>query len=113
VSKYMQVDIRIVPFYEESFTRSFPNLTAMLRQMAHEVLAEGDTSFYEMADHLEAIMDNPGTPSRLREQVRPYVKRIMELKETAREHFLARRLNELDRVLYQMEDQFTDLEAAL
>ena len=36
-----------------------------------------------------------------------------EAGEIAREYLLARRLNELDQVLYQMEDQFVDLEEVL
>ena len=113
MSRYMQVDIRIIPFYEKSFQKSFPNLTEMLRQMGYDQLAQGDTSLYHMADHLEDIMDNPGTPVNLKEKLGPHVERIMELKESARDHLLARRLNQLDQVLYRMEDEFSDLEDLL
>jgi len=96
VSKYMQVDIRVIPFY-----------------VSHKDLVEREISFYEMADYLETITDNPDTPSDVRDKLGPYAEKIMELKEIAREHLLSRRLNEMDQVLYQMEDQFVDLEEVL
>ena len=113
MSKYMQVDIRIIPFYEKPFEKRFPNMAGLLKRMSHKDLVERGISFYEMADYLETIIDNPQTPSDVRNQLGPYVEKIMELKEIAREHLLARRLNDLDQVLYQMEDQFTDLEDVL
>ena len=66
-----------------------------------------------MADVLEAIADSPETPSHIRDRVAPYAEKIMGLKEAAREYLLSRRLNELDQVLYQIEDGFEDLETAL
>ena len=113
VSKYMQVDIRIIPFYEKRFEKRFPNIAELLRQMSHKDLVEREISFYEMADYLETITDNPGTPSDVRDKLGPYAEKIMELKEIAREHLLSRRLNEMDQVLYEMEDQFVDLEEVL
>lgn len=113
MSKYMQVDIRVIPFYEKRFEKRFPNIADLLRRMSHKDLVEREVSFYEMADYLETIIDNPGTLSDVRDKLGPYAEKIMELKEIAREHLLARRLNELDQVLYQMEDQFVDLEEVL
>ncbi len=113
MSKYMQIDIRVIPFYEKRFEKRFPNIVDLLRRMSHKEVVEKEISFYEMADHLETIADNPDTPSDIREKLAPPVKKIMELKEIAREHLLARRLNELDQALYRMEDAFEDLEAAM
>ena len=109
----MQIDIRIIPFYEKRFEKRFPNIAEMLRQVSYKEVAENEISFYEMADSLENIADSPETPSGIREEIGPYAEKIMGLKETARELLLARRLNELDKVLYQMEDMFEDLEQAL
>ncbi len=113
MSKYMQVDIRIISFYEKRFEKRFPNIANLLKRMSHKDLVEREISFYEMADYLETITDNPHTPSDVRDQLGPYAEKIMGLKEIAREHLLGRRLNELDQVLYQMEDQFADLEEVL
>jgi len=113
MSKYMQIDIRVIPFYEKRFEKRFPNIADLLRRMSHKDLVEKEISLYEMADYLETITDNPHIPSDVRDQLGPYAAKIMALKEIAREHLLARRLNELDQVLYQMEDQFADLEDIL
>ncbi len=113
MSKYMQVDIRIIPFYEKRFEKRFPNMANLLKRNSHKDIVEKETSFYEMADYLETITDNPNTPSDVRDQLGPYAEKIIKLKEIAREHLLSRRLNELDQVLYQMEDQFADLEDVL
>jgi ABC-type ATPase with predicted acetyltransferase domain len=113
MSQYMQIDIRVIPFYERRFEKRFPHIADLLRRMSRKELVEKDTSFYEMADALESIADSPDTPSGLRDAISPYVEKIMRLKEVAREHLLARRLNELDQALYRMEDGFEDLEGAL
>ena len=113
VSKYMQVDIRVIPFYEKRFEKRFPNIADLVRRMSYKDLVEKEISFYEMADYLETITDSPDTSSDVRDKLGPYAEKIMELKEIAREHLLSRRLNELDQVLYLMEDQFVDLEEVL
>jgi hypothetical protein len=43
----------------------------------------------------------------------PYISTLLTRKQTAREHLLARRLNEMDKVLYELEDDFEELEGAL
>lgn len=113
MSKYMQIDIRLIPFYERRFKNQFPNIAHLLTQMSYAELVEKEASLYEMADVLETIAENPDTPSDIRDAVSPYAERIMGLKEVARDHLLARRLNDLDQELYRMEDLFEDLERAL
>ena len=113
MSKYMQIDIRVIPFYEKRFEKRFPHIADLLRRMSYKELVEKEVSFYEMADALEAISDSPDTPADIRDTILPYMKKIVALKEVAREHLLARRLNELDQELYRMEDVYEDLEAAL
>jgi hypothetical protein len=109
----MQIDIRVMPFYEKRFEKQFPRLADLLRRVSYNELVEKEPSFYEMADALETISESPQTPAPVREVMSPYVQRIMAAKEVAREHLLARRLNDLDQALYRMEDIFEDLEGAL
>ncbi|MFO7600312.1 MAG: hypothetical protein R6X27_10955 [Candidatus Desulfacyla sp.] len=113
MSKYMQIDIRLIPFYEKRFEKRFPNIAKLLTQRSYTELVEKGVSIYEMADTLETVAENPDTPSDLKDAISPYVEKMMQLKEVAREHLLARRLNELDQALYRMEDVFEDLEGAL
>lgn len=113
MSKYMQIDIRLIPFYESPFEKRFPRLAILLRRMSYGSAVEKEISLYEMADILDAIVGNPDAPSDIRNAVAPYAERIMESKEIARGHLLARRLNDLDQELYRMEDVFEDLERSL
>ncbi|MCF8146417.1 MAG: hypothetical protein K9N21_21125 [Deltaproteobacteria bacterium] len=113
MSKYMQIDIRLIPFYERRFKEEFPRIAKLLEERSYRELVEKGVSLYELADTLETIALSPHTPADLKEAISPYVSRIMEVKEVAREHLLARRLNELDQALYRMEDVFEDLERAL
>ena len=53
MSKYMQVDVRVIPSYEKRFEKRFPNITDLLRRMSHKDLVEREISFYEMADYYD------------------------------------------------------------
>ena len=109
----MQIDIRLLPFYEKRFVKLFPNISNLLMQLGYHELVEKEISLYQLVDHLATISRSPHTPSHLKETLAPYVSTLLVRKQTAREHLLARRLNELDQVLYELEDDFEELEGAL
>ncbi len=113
MSQFMQIDIRVIPFFEVPFEKRFPHLVDLLRRLSYGELLKKEPSFYELIDTMATISEHPDTPSELRELINPYVAKLEELKEQAREHLLARRLDELDKILYRIEDQFEDLEVAL
>ena len=113
MSKFMQIDIRIIPFFEKPFGKSFPNITELLRRLSYMEILKKDITFYDLIDTMETIMEHPDTPKEIKERIAPTVRKMRELKETAREYLLARKLNDLDRVLYQIEDQFEDLEGSI
>ena len=113
MSKYMQIDIRVVPIYERKFKKEFPHITDLFERMGRIELAEKEISFYDLLDHMVTIQNSPELPAEIKRVIDPYVNKILEIKRAAREHLLGRRLNELDKLLYQMEDQFEDLEQAL
>jgi len=113
MSKYMQIDIRLIPIFEKPFRKVFPKLSKMLKQLSY-LRAEGDdVSFYDLVDYLERISLDPKIPADVKESIRPYLKKMLPLKEKAREFLLARKLNELDALLYQLEDLFEDLEKSM
>jgi len=113
MSQFMQIDIRVMPFFEVPLEKRFPGLVELLRRLGYGEVLKKDTSFYALIDTMVTIIHHPDTPSELKELVGPYVHRLAELKEEARDHLLARRLDELDQVLYRIEDQFEDLEGTL
>ncbi len=113
MSQFMQIDIRVIPFYEVPFEKRFPRLVGLLRGLSYQEILKNEISFYDLVDTFTTIFEHPDTPAGVREQIAPYVGNMEKLKDQAREHLLARRLNELDQTLYRIEDQFEDLEGVL
>ncbi|MCP4578709.1 MAG: hypothetical protein GY846_20730 [Deltaproteobacteria bacterium] len=113
MSQFMQIDIRVLPFFEVPFEKRFPHLVELFRRLSHGEVIKKEPSFYELIDTMATLSEHPDTPSELKDLIRPYVANLEKLKEQAREHLLARRLDDLDKILYRIEDQFEDLEGAL
>ncbi|HKI47784.1 MAG TPA: hypothetical protein VKA69_00540 [Desulfobacteria bacterium] len=113
MSQFMQIDIRVIPFFEVPFEKRFPRLVELLRRLNYGEVLKKEPSFYELIDTMVTILDHPESPSELKDLIGPYVHKLEEQKGEARERLLARRLDELDQILYRIEDQFEDLEGAL
>jgi hypothetical protein len=109
----MQIDIRIIPFYEKTFEARFPRIYELLGKTSHKDLIKRELSLYELVEYIVSISRDPETPSGIKDKIKPFAEDVLSLKESAREHLLARRLNELDQVLYSIEDHFEDFEQAL
>jgi hypothetical protein len=113
MSQFMQIDIRVIPFFEVPFEKRFPHLVELFRRLSYGEVIKKEPSFYELIDTMVTFSEHPDTPPELKDLLSPYVDKLENLKEKAREHLLARRLDELDKILYRIEDQFEDLEGAL
>ena len=113
MSKYMQIDIRLRPFYEKPLIKEFPKVSKLMSNMDYKEPLEKEPSLYELVDSLASMSRDTMVPSDIKEKISPYVSKMKLLKEKARELLLSRKLNELDRCLYQIEDQFLDLESSL
>ncbi len=113
MSRHMQIDIRLIPFYEKPFDKAFPRTALLLREYGYTEPLERDVSLYDLVDTLADMMHAPGVPKELKARIGPRVAGLTSLKETARELLLSRRLNELDRALYELEDAFGELESSL
>jgi hypothetical protein len=113
MSQYMQIDIRLLPFYEKGFKTHFSRLAAVLER--EKVLAPGENepSLYFLVDLLQRMDVDPAVPSPVKAAMSPFLKRLAALKDKAREALLAKRLDELDRLLYLLEDEFEHLESSL
>ncbi len=109
MSKYMQIDIKILPFYKGSFSRCFPELFEFFREIGYASYVKEDKSLYEMVDILESIVKNETVPENYRSKVEPFYQKAKKIKKEAREMLLSRKLDELDKLLYELEDIFEDL----
>ena len=113
MSKYMQIDIKLLPFYEKRFKTHFPKLAKLLQTLSYAEPAEKEMSLYAIVDVLQRALRDPKTPQDAKSKVEPHVRKLLPLRDEARELLLGRRLNALDQVLYRIEDEFEDLEHGL
>ena len=113
MSKYMQIDIRLKPFYEKPLVKVFPKISKLMTSMDYKEPLEKEPSLYVLVDSLENMSRDPMIPSDIKGKINPYVTQMIMLKKTARGLLLSRKLNELDQILYQIEDQFLDLESSM
>jgi hypothetical protein len=109
----MQIDIRIVPVYEGNFADCFSHIAELLDRIGYQTIRQKELSLYALVDRLEVAGIDPKVPADIREKLSPLLKKLVPLKEAAQECLLAKKLNELDQILYQIEDQFEDWEKSL
>lgn len=113
MSKYMQIDIRLIPIYEKGFAEHFQGIAGLLKKGDYQKHMDDAPSIYLIVDYLVDMIHDPDVSQYIKEQIAPYVTKMKALKETAQEMLLSRKLDELDQCLYQIEDQFEDLEKNL
>jgi len=111
MSKYMQIDIRLVPFYTKGFKGHFPRLAKAMENSGYLETATPEVSLYSLVDVLKRMNLDPGVPSFVKEKLMPFLEKLTALRDGAREELLKRRLNELDQILYRIEDEFEDMES--
>ena len=109
----MQIDVALRPFYEKPFRVCFPALTGLFKRVDYLKPLEEEVSLVDLVDLLRSMTRDPLVPAAVKSNLSPAVERMRELREQAREHLQTRRLRELEAVLYRIEDEFEDLEAAL
>ena len=112
MSRQMQIDIRLLPFYEKGFKGHFPKLAKAMENSGYLDSGDPEPSLYDLVDVLRRMNLDPQVPSPVKKAFAPFLQKLTALKEVAREALLARKLNELDQLLYRIEDEFEDLEKA-
>ncbi len=113
MSRHMQIDIRLMPFYDKPFKKIFPKISALLKEHDYTTPMERDVSLYDLVDSFSDMMNAPSIPRDVKTRLAPHVPALTSLKERARKQLLSRALNELDETLYALEDAFDELEKAL
>lgn len=114
MSKYMEIEIRLMPVYGSGgFTNRFPNLAKFLGEYGYDRVLEEGPSLYQLVDVLTRTLNDPAIPERAKSPIKQLHERIQEVRDEAREQLLGRHLNELDQTLYRLEDLYSDLEQEL
>jgi hypothetical protein len=109
----MQIDVRLIPIYEKGFVEHFQGIASLLKEGGYQKQIDNHESLYSIVDYLVDITRDPGISSYIKKRIAPHVVRMSALKAVARDRLLARKLEELDQCLYQLEDQFEDFERNL
>jgi hypothetical protein len=110
MSKYMQIDIRLFPAYGEGgLKKAFPDLFKLLSDSGYYLVIEKEPSLYEMVEVMIRIRNDPHVREDSKQPIIRILDELIKVRDLARESLLARRLNELDRFLYRLEDLFGEL----
>lgn len=111
MSKYMQITVTVRPFYQVELKETFPKLARHLGYLDQE-LVQSNPSLYDLASRLDKLLyAYDGTP--LREALLRRRQELQSLQKSIAAHIADWNLPQVDRLLYQMEDIFADIEAEL
>ncbi|NSW87154.1 MAG: hypothetical protein HPY84_12620 [Syntrophobacteraceae bacterium] len=114
MSEFIEIEIRLVPVYGSGGLRSkFPALVDLLEEYGYTLVLDREPTLYHLVDVLVRIRNDPAVPDRRKGAVTRLADRFVRIRDEAREHLLGRRLNELDKTLYTLEDLFRELDREL
>jgi hypothetical protein len=114
MSKFMQIDIRLLPAYGTGGLKgSFPHLFEFLTHNGYDLVVANEPSLYEMVEVMIRIKNDPHVRGESKKAIIGRLGELVTVRDQARELLLARRLNELDRLLYRLEDLFDELDGNL
>ena len=110
MSKYVQIDIRLLAAYGDGGIRkAFPHLFEILSASGYDLVIQREPSLYEMVEVMIRIKNDPHVREESKKMITRKLDELIKTRDQAREALLARRLNDLDRFLYRLEDLFGDL----
>lgn len=114
MSKFVQIEIRLVPIYGAGgLGKNFPKFAEFLKKHGYTKVLEDQPSLYHLVDVLVRICNDPAVSKEAKAAILRMENQFETVRDEAREHLLARRLNELDQSLYRLEDLYVDLETEL
>ncbi len=114
MSKYIQIDISLKAVYgSQGLRSSFPNLYKFLDTYGYTVVLKEEPDLYHLVDVVVRTRNDPAIPDNAKRPIVAMEKQLVKVRDVARELLLSNRLNELDTMLYRLEDLFADLEKDL
>lgn len=114
MSKLTEISIKLVPIYGSGgLPGRLPQLARGLKEFGYEIVLREEPSVYELVEVLIRLNNDPAVSATFKKPIARMLGEITKVRDLAREHLLARRLNELDQTLYRLEDLFEDLEREL
>ncbi|MDI6852779.1 MAG: hypothetical protein QME75_04130 [Deltaproteobacteria bacterium] len=109
MSKYMQLTVKVVPYYE--LHKTHPKMARYLNSAVSD-LAHQNPSLYQIAGQLDKLLYTfDGTP--FREVLLPHRENLRNLHKSIEDNLADWNLARADRLLYELEDEFDQIEAEL
>jgi hypothetical protein len=111
MSKYMQITVKVNPYYQEGFDQTYPKLARHLGYL-DKALAQSNPSPYALAGQLDKLLyAYDGT--RLREVLMGHREKLQSLCKSIEKELADWNLAQADKLLYSIEDVFADIEGEL
>ncbi|MEJ2070964.1 MAG: hypothetical protein P8X65_02505 [Syntrophobacterales bacterium] len=111
MSKHMQITVTVNPFYQEDFEQAFPKLARHLSYL-DAPLVKSNPSLYGLVTRLDKLLYAfDGT--KLREVLLPHREKLLSLHKSIEENIGSWNLAQADRLLYNIEDIFDEIEDEL
>ena len=112
MSKYMQLRVRIDPFYKKGFADVYPRIARGLEFLEKD-WTQKDPSLLELVGKLDQLVYQLEANPPAREIFLKYKSKLHGLYEKIEEHIADWHLAKADQLLYQIEDIFDEIEKEL
>ena len=111
MSKYMQITVTVRPFYQIELEETYPKLARHLSYLDSGLVKRNPT-LYELVTQLDKLLYAfDGTP--LREVLLRHREKLLNLHKSIEENIADWHLAQADRLLYDIEDIFDEIESEL
>ncbi len=112
MSKYMQLTVRIRPYYKKSFAAAYPRVAKRLDYLDRQWVAE-DPSLFEIVGRLDKLLYQLEGDPPFRELLLQHRPALHSLYEEIEEQIADWHLSKADQLLYKIEDIFEDMDKEL
>ena len=107
----MQITVTVKPYYEEEFEKTYPKLARHLGYL-DVTLVKSNPSLYALVSRLDKLLYAfDGT--KLREVLLRHREKLLGLHKSIEEHIADWTLAQADKLLYEIEDIFDEIESEL
>jgi len=109
MSQYMQLEVRVTPYYKKDMASDHPNISRGLGYL-NQAWLEKELSFFDIVGKLDKLLyDLEGNPP-FREILLKHKDTLRKLHKDVEAHIADWDLPKADTALYQMEDIFDKIE---
>jgi len=112
MSKYMQLTVRIRPYYRKGLEKAYPRITQRLSYL-HEAWIEEDPALFEIVGRLDKLLYQLEGDAPFREILLLHKSKLHKLYEAIQDEIADWHLAKADKFLYEIEDIFDEIESEL